>query len=582
MRHGQQRVADYVVSVLADMGVGHVFGVGGANIEDLYDAAQHSGGRLTAVVAKHEFSAACMADGCHRATGGLGVVMATSGGGAMNLVPGITEAYAARVPMLALIGQPPRDLEGNGAFQDSSGLAGAFDAVALFSSISRFCARVDDPADIGDLLAAAIDATRAGPGGPAVLLLPKDVQQVLVGRRRRPPTVRPASVAGPSPQRQAATDLLLAAAGRGADVLLIAGDGVGHQDARPELAELARRLGASVAVTPDGKDAFDNHAPGFVGVAGAIGHPSVQRSLERAALCVLVGTRLPVMARAGLDQALRGTPLICYDPQPPFVDPRGAGAPVVHVGGDLRAELRAVTDVLAALPGHAARDRQPAGGLEYLVTPRPDTPGVRLPEAVRAIGAVLPEDATVVSDAGNASAAAIHYLSTPRRGNFIVALGMGGMGHSFGAGIGAAFGSGRRSYVLAGDGGFYAHGMEIHTAVEYDLPVTFVVFNNNAHAMCVTREQLFYDGSYSYNTFKPADIAAGVRAMFPTLPAVRATTADELRRALVETNDRTGPALVCVEADPHETPPFVPFLRLLADLPTHPGATHVDHVTPVG
>jgi acetolactate synthase-1/2/3 large subunit len=340
------------------------------------------------------------------------------------------------------------------------------------------------------------------------------------------------------------------------------------------LAELARRLGASVAVTPEGKDAFDNHEPRFIGVTGAIGHPTVLRCLEKAELCVLVGTRLPVMARAGLDAALAGTPLISFDAEPPFAE-----SPAVHVDGDLRAELRAMNEALAALPECRVPDE---GGPEYLATPRPDTPGVRLPDAVQAIGAALPDDAVVVSDAGNASAAAVHYLPISRQGRFIIAQGMGGMGHSFGAGVGAAFATGRRTYVLSGDGGFYAHGMEIHTAVEYDLPVTFIIFNNNAHAMCVTREQLFYDGAYSYNTFKPANLAAGVRAMFPSIAAARATTADQLRHALIETNTNPGPAMVCVEADVDEMPPFVPFLRLLDARPTRPGAAHVDHVTPVG
>lgn len=566
MHNGHRRVADYLVSALAGVGVGHIFGVGGANIEDVYDAVDRTGGRVKAVVAKHEFAAACMAEGARRAAGGLGVVMATSGAGAMNLVPGIAEAYAARVPLLALIGQPPRDLEGRGAFQDSSGRAGAFDAVALFSSISRFCARVDDPASVDQLLAAAVEATRAPRGGPAVLLIPKDVQQAPAYGCRSIVDLLPAAHRTPSGPRAAAARRLVDAVRQDARILVIAGDGVGHHDARAELAELAHRLGADVAVTPEGKDVYADGCPRFVGVSGAIGHPTVQQSLEHADLCVLVGTRMPVMARAGLDAALARTPIVAFDPELPFVDS------AVHVDGDLRVELRAAVD---ALPARPLRRPGPTAVM-HLVPPRPDTPGVRLPDAVRAIDAALPFGATVVSDAGNASAAAIHYLSTPLR--FIVAQGMGGMGHSFGAGIGAAFATGRRTYVLSGDGGFYAHGMEVHTAVEYDLPVTFVIFNNNAHAMCVTREQLFYGGGYSYNTFKPADIGAGVRAMFPTLYTVSATTADELRRALVESNTRPGPALVCVEADPNEMPPFGPFLRQLGE----PSPTGAAHVAPVG
>src|SRR5690349_16244403 len=129
------RVVDYLVQAVSDMGVRHIFGVDGANIEDLYDAAYDAADRITAVVAKHEFAAATMADGYARSTAGFGVVCATSGGGAMNLVAGLAESHASRIPVLALVGQAPTDLEGEGAFQDSSGRAGTFDAAELFGTI---------------------------------------------------------------------------------------------------------------------------------------------------------------------------------------------------------------------------------------------------------------------------------------------------------------------------------------------------------------------------------------------------------------------------------------------------------------
>ena len=131
----QHRVVDHIVDCLAAMGVEHLFGVDGANIEDLYDAA-HFRDDITAVLAKHEFSAATMADGYSRATARLGVVMATSGGGSLNLVAGLGESLASGVPVLALVGQPPMSMDGRGSFQDTSGRNGALDASALFSAVS--------------------------------------------------------------------------------------------------------------------------------------------------------------------------------------------------------------------------------------------------------------------------------------------------------------------------------------------------------------------------------------------------------------------------------------------------------------
>src|SRR4029079_8254829 len=119
----RHRVVDYLVGYLEARGVSYIFGVDGGNIEDLYDAAFFRDD-ITAVLAKHEFSAATMADGFSRSGAGLGVVGATSGRGCLNPLPGLGEAFASRVPVLALIGQPPTTLDGRGSFQDTSGRNG--------------------------------------------------------------------------------------------------------------------------------------------------------------------------------------------------------------------------------------------------------------------------------------------------------------------------------------------------------------------------------------------------------------------------------------------------------------------------
>jgi acetolactate synthase-1/2/3 large subunit len=232
---------------------------------------------------------------------------------------------------------------------------------------------------------------------------------------------------------------------------------------------------------------------------------------------------------------------------------------------DLRASLRML---ISALTGR----RRPTGirvpdvvARAELTPPPIDGPGVRYHDAMIALDRVLPDGTDIVVDAGNTGASAIHYLPARRGGRFAVALGMGGMGYSFGAGIGMAFGrvkSGRsrRIVVIAGDGAFFMHGMEVHTAVHYHLPVTFVLFNNNAHAMCVTREQLYYDDLYSYNRFAPSQLGAGLAAMFPGLTSVDVADADGFATAVRAALDVDGPSVVSVECSADEIPPFAPFL----------------------
>ena len=543
----RHRVVDHIVKYLAASGVDYIFGVDGANIEDLYDAAFFRDD-ITAVLAKHEFSAATMADGYSRSGAGLGVVAATSGGGCLNTVPGLGEAFASRVPVLALIGQPPTTLDGRGSFQDTSGRNGALNAEALFSAVSVFCRRVMRPEDIVSALPEAIAAARTG--GPAVLLLPKNIQQSEVGSNGAGFDLVGTQLGNPE---------AIASALRGADgpITIIAGEQVARDDARAELEQLRTVLRARIATVPDAKDVAGTPGMGSssgLGVTGVMGHPGIATSVADSAVCLLVGTRMSVTSRAGLDDVLTSVPVLSIGSARPYVS-----STHVHTD-DLRGSLSMLTAALAG-NGRPLSVRVPdAVPHTELQPPRFSGPGIRYRDAMTELDAVLPDGTDIVVDAGNIGASAIHYLPVRRDGRFIVALGMGGMGYSFGAGVGMAFGRQRRTVVIAGDGSFFMHGMEIHTALQYRLPVTFLLFDNHAHAMCVTREQMFYDDLYSYNRFGPSRLGAGLATMFPGLQSVDVDDIGELPAALRTALETDGPSVVSVECSADEIPPFAAFL----------------------
>ena len=568
----KHRVVDHLVGSLAARGVSHVFGVDGANIEDLYDAAHDCDG-ITAVLAKHEFSAATMADGFSRATADLGVVAATSGGGSLNLIAGLGESFTSRIPVLALVGQPPTALDGLGSFQDTSGEGGSLDAHALFSAVSVYCKRLLTPADVLTALPEAIAAARTG--GPAVLLLPKDIQQGFVDlgvdAASGSLATHDARVGDPHP----ILDELRSALG---PVTIIAGDQVARDDARTELEELRAVLRARVATVPDAKDVSGSPGLGAsssLGVTGVMGHPGIGEAMAESAVCLLIGTRLPVTARAGLDDVLGRVRVVSIGAESPYL-------PATHVhSDDLRVSLPQLTK---GLTGHGRPhglrmlDPSPHGELR---PPAHDGPGIRYRDAMTVLDDVLPDGVDVVVDAGNTGAAAIHHLPVRRSGRFVVALGMGGMGYSFGAAIGMCFAramspraKSQRTVVIAGDGSFFMHGMELHTAIQYGLPITVVLFNNNAHAMCVTREQLFYGDRYSYNRFTPSRLGAGLAAMFPGLPSVDVTDFAELPGAVRAALAHDGPSVVSVECSADEIPPFAPFLSASHQNPTQKEMTH--------
>jgi acetolactate synthase-1/2/3 large subunit len=551
------RVVDHIARHLAGAGVEYIFGVDGACIEDLYDAAYFRSD-ITAVLAKHEFSAATMADGYSRSGAGLGVVAATSGGGALNLVPGLGESFTSRVPVLALVGQPATVMDGRGSFQDTSGRNGSLDAEALFSQVSVFCRRILSPQDIISALPAAIAAARAG--GPAVLLLPKDVQQATIEARCAPDVGGHRTVGDPYPIVRALQQVT-------GPVTIIAGEQVARDDARTELAELRGVLRAQVACVPDGKDVAG--IPGLgsssaLGVTGVMGHPGVAAAIADSGLCLVVGTRLSVTARAGLDDALSAVHAMSIGSAPTYI-------PCTHVHtDDLKASLQLLVEALSGA-GRPTGVRVPDEVAHTeLAPPRFDGPGLRYHDVMAELDQALPDGVDIVVDAGNTGAAAVHYLPVRRGGRFAVALGMGGMGYSFGAGIGMAFarrksrGPDRRVVVIAGDGAFYMHGMEIHTAVQYQLPMTFVLLNNNAHAMCVTREQLYYNDFYSYNRFSPSTLGAGLASMFPKLRSTDVSDSAELGSALRASLNIEGPSVISVECAADEIPPFAPFLDAIS------------------
>ncbi len=540
------RVADHVLAHLAAGGVRHVFGVDGEHIEDLFDAA-HVRDDITAVLAKHEFAAAAMADGYCRGGAGLGVVLAASGGAALNLIPGLGESLTSGTPVLALVGQPPTTLDGLGAAGDTSGHNGSLNAEALFATVSVFCERVTTAEAIRAALPRAIIAACAG--GPAVLLLPKDIQQAafdLGGPHRDRACARRRQIGDLHPLTRA----LRTARGT---VTIVAGEQVARDGARTELANLRATLGARLVCVPGAKD-----VAGALGITGAMGHPATVAAVQDSAVCLLVGTRLPLTARAGLDAALHRTRTYSIGAAPPYL-------PCTHVHtDDLQISLAELRRKLSGRGRpRGLRTSAPVPPTE-LATPQVEAAGVRYRQAMKALDAALPADVNVVVDAGNAGAAALHYLPARRGGRFLVALGMGGMGYSFGAGIGVTIARRQRTVVIAGDGSFYMHGMELHTAIEHQLPVTFVLFNNNAHAMSATRERLYYGDRYSYNRFRPSHLGAGLAAMFPGLWSTDVPDVAALTAALAEALATPGPSVISVECSADEIPPFAPFLEAVA------------------
>ena len=452
-------VATLLVDQFARWELGHLFGVSGANIELLFDAAARHDA-VQPVLAKHEAAAAMMAIGYADRADRLGVVLTTSGGGAFNISAPLTEALESGVPIVALVGQSPVGRDGTGAFQDSSGRATRVDAERIFAPLSVHCIRVGAAEDALGAVQQAASAALVRQG-PAVVLLPRDVQAAEPGEPRFASLPRAQSTTPVSLAPSVVTALARALGGPVAP-LIIAGRGVVTAGGASALRQLARSWGCPIAVTPDAKSAIDSRSSYALGVCGVMGHPEVLDYAHRAPLSLLVGTPLPDVASFGLAEALATTPIINVGERLCF--PGLAGhSEVIDVLGDVEATLTAfleqvpapsVTwDVPAACAIRARRgDRTPAP-----IEPR----ALGSVATMERLAAAIEPGSDVFVDAGNAGAFAVHHLPADGIGSFSVALGMGAMGHAFGAAIGAAVHS-RRFRVGDIWGLFYAgHEIEL-------------------------------------------------------------------------------------------------------------------------
>jgi acetolactate synthase-1/2/3 large subunit len=550
-------VTRYIITYLKKHEVQTIFGVGGANIEDLYDAIFHYGEGMQAVVAKHEFSAVTMADGYSRASGKLGVVVATSGGGAFNLISGIAESFASSIPLLAIVGQVPQHLEGKGGFQDSSGLNGSIPAEKVFQPVSKYCQRITHTAQIPQALHDAVHAALERPQGPAVLLIPKNLQNDNIPSFSL--TTNPNLKVMEDYQRKLSQALNFLCS-PSSTVTVICGEMSVHSAIKPLVNELAMRLQAYVAVTATAKTAFDNQGTSFVGVVGIMGHPSTIKAIKQTNTCILIGARLSAMDYFGLQTILSGKNIIYINSEKPFLDYHHHRFTWLEFIGDISCLLEKLVTGIASQKVPLKRTYPIP--LEYLETQSrlpQDSRHLRFKEVMCVLSDEIESTANIVVDAGNTGAAAVHFIKAPQKGTFTIALGMGGMGYSFGAAIGACIANQKKTYVIAGDGAFFMHGSEIHTAVELTLPIVFIIINNNAHAMCMIRESIYYNAPYSYNKFKKTMIGAGIHAMFPSIPTFTITTIKELKEALDQLRENLTPSFLCIEMDPMEIPPFEPF-----------------------
>ena len=506
----QVQVYEAIVRGLESLGVQTAFGGNGENIASLTVALDRSK-QIRPILTRHEQAAAYMACGYSMFTQELGVCFATVGPGAFNLVTGLAVAMGDSYPVLALTGYIETRWEGRGAVNDTSGLNGTPDSQALFAATTKRSFKITDVAQTCDVLEEAVNIAFEGRPGPVHVAVAQNLTHHAVHvenyrdpqLRARPPQPEPAAV------DQAAAALADALSSR-RKVLLLAGFGAVHGGAQEEVERFAERFQVPVVTTLDGKGVIAENHPLCVGVFSESGHSSAWKAFREADVVLAVGNSLNQHATFGLREDLfEDKVLIQVNISAGEI---GKHYPVQHaVVSDARPGLAAITDRLATLVGTQPPAR--VDGQDYEARHIPHVTGAIHPgQLAQAMGRLLPPGGVILADAGAHLAWLGYYLELEAGQNFRKCGTFGPMAGNTNAAIGLKAARPNRTVVVGcGDGCYAMSGFELMTAVENDLPVIWVIFND-AEFKLVRLYQLTNYARTGLVDLAPPDFAAYARA----------------------------------------------------------------------
>lgn len=471
--------AQFLVQALKKQGVTQVFGYPGGAIMPVYDALYDGG--LAHQLCRHEQGAAMAAVGYARASGQVGVCIATSGPGATNLVTGLAEALLDSVPLVAISGQVPCSAIGTDAFQE-------VDVLGMSLSCTKHSFMVTDAADLGRVLAEAFAIATEGRPGPVLIDFPKDVQLVAVPTQSPLFAVEEPEALNPSELSAART--LLAAAER---PVLYVGGGVGMANAEQQLRDFAAVTGMPAVTTLKGIGALDPDSPVYLGMLGMHGTKAANYAVQQCDLLLVVGARFDDRVTGKLEEFAPEAKVIHLDVDAAEFGKRRAAE--VGITTDLKRVLPALAMSLDIAPW---REHCAAMAREYAF--RYDHPGqaIYAPALLKQLSARLPDSSVVACDVGQHQMWVAQHMRFTSPRNHLSSAGLGTMGFGLPAAIGAKMSRPEDEVVLvSGDGSFMMNVQELGTIRRAQLKVKMVLLDNQRLGMVRQWQELFFDGRYS-------------------------------------------------------------------------------------
>lgn len=497
-----------ILECLLEQDVDTVFGYPGGAVLNIYDALYDYSDKITHILTSHEQGASHAADGYARTTGKTGVVIATSGPGATNLVTGLATAYMDSIPIVAITGNVATSLLGLDSFQE-------VDITGITMPVTKHNCIVKDVTKLADTIREAFFIANDGRKGPVLIDIPKDITATKCEYEPQKPKEHTYNV---SEEEITEAAKIIKKSKR---PFIYAGGGVVSCDAVSELSKFAELTDAPVSLSLMGQCAFDNTSPRYTGMMGMHGTKTSSLALTECDLLIVLGSRFSdrVTCNAKSFRAAAGAKILHIDIDPAEINKNIEAD--YKVCGNLKLVLKKLNKLITPVRHTEWLEKIFAWKKAYPLCQASEDENDVLPqEILEMLYDITNGEAIISTEVGQHQMWTAEFYNFRKPRSFASSGGLGTMGYGLGAAIGCKVGNPEKVVVnCAGDGSFYMNMNELTTLAKYQLPVIELVFNNSVLGMVRQWQKLFYNNRFSQTTLeKPTDFellgkAIGIKAM---------------------------------------------------------------------